>query len=115
MNITGIWTYTEDFEFGKSQGTADLKQVGNDVTGTFLFTEEVENEYKINVTESVKGIISSGEMLLESTRVIAMHNQDEVHYLPNSFHVHLVSENMLVGSTYDSENVCGVFVMERKM
>jgi len=114
MNITGTWSYTEDFEFGKSIGKAELKQMGDNVTGIFSFTEEVENEYKINVTESVKGRISGGEMLLKSTKVTAMHNQNEVNYLPNSFHVHLVSENMLVGSTYDSENVCGVFVMERE-
>jgi hypothetical protein len=114
MNITGNWSYKEDFEFGKSIGKAELNQIGNDVTGTFSFTEEVEGDYKIEVVEKVKGTISDGKVLLESVEVKATQDNKEIEYLPNSFEVFLVSENKLVGSTYDSEDVCGVFVMERQ-
>lgn len=114
MNITGNWTYQEDFEFGKSIGKVELEQDGNVVSGTFTFTEEVENEYKIDVVEKVKGTIVERKVLLESVEVKATQNNMEIHYLPNCFDVYLVSENKLVGSTFDSEDVCGVFVMERK-
>ncbi|PLX20251.1 MAG: hypothetical protein C0599_09415 [Salinivirgaceae bacterium] len=113
MNITGTWSYTEDFEFGKSIGKVELTQTGNDVIGTFSFTEEVEGDYKIEVVEKVKGTISDGKVLLKSFEVKATQDNKEITYLPNSFEVFLVSENKLVGSTYDSEDVCGVFVMER--
>lgn len=115
MDISGIWSYKEDFAFGKSIGEVELKQTGNVVSGVFSFTEEVEDEYKIDVTEKVKGTISEGKVLLESVEVNATQNKETINYLPNSFDVHLVSENKLVGSTYDSEDVCGVFVMERKV
>lgn len=114
MNITGNWSYKEDFEFGKSVGNAELYQDGNVVNGTFTFTEEVENEYKIDVEEKVHGIISEGKVLLKSVEVKAIQNNKQINYLPNSFDVFLVSENQLVGSTYDSEDVCGVFVLERQ-
>lgn len=114
MNITGYWLYSEDFGFGKSEGKVELKQEGNVVKGTFAFTEMVENEYKIDVVEKVEGIINNGRVLLESEEVKAIQNSKEIYYLPNSFDVFLVSENRLVGSTYDSEDVCGVFVLERQ-
>jgi hypothetical protein len=114
MDITGCWTYNEDFEYGTSLGEVELKQVKNEVTGIFTFTEKVEDNYEIEVTETVKGIVSEGKVLLESVAVTAKQNGIEIEYLPNTFEVHLVSENKLVGSTYDSEDVCGVFVLERK-
>lgn len=113
MNISGKWSYSEDFEFGKSIGEVILQQDGEIVKGTFTFTEEVEGDYKIDVTEKVQGTIVDGKVLLESVEVKATQNNHEIHYLPNTFDVFLVSENKLVGSTYDSEDVCGVFVMER--
>ncbi|MDA3865479.1 MAG: hypothetical protein PF489_01885 [Salinivirgaceae bacterium] len=115
MNISGKWTYKEDFEFGKSIGEVELMQTGDVVSGEFSFTEAVENEYKIDVTEKVKGVVSDGVVLLESIAVKAIQDHKEINYLPNSFNVHLVAENKLVGSTFDSEGVCGVFVMERKI
>lgn len=114
MNISGIWTYNEDFGFGESEGKVELTQVGSEVSGTFTFTENVENNYKIDVTEKVKGTISDEKVLLESIEVTAFQNNKAIDYLPNNFEVHLVSENKLVGSTYDSEDVCGVFILERK-
>ena len=61
----------------------------------------------------MKGTISENKVLLESFEVKATQNNIEIYYLPNCFDVFLVSENKLVGSTYDTEEVCGVFVMER--
>lgn len=113
MNITGTWTYKEDFEYGKSKGKVELNQVGDEVTGIFTFTEQVENDYKISVTEKTKGTILNGKVLLEILEVSALQNDKAIDYLPNNFEVHLMSENKLVGSTFDSDNVCGVFVLER--
>ena len=114
MNIAGTWIYKEDFGFGKSEGEVEILQSGIDVTGIFTFTEIVENNYEINVVEKTKGIISDGKLLLESTEVKAIQDGKQIHYLPNTFDVHLVSEDKLVGSTFDTEDVCGVFVLERK-
>lgn len=113
MNISGKWDYKEDFEYGKSAGEAEFIQEQNIVKGVFKFTEKVENDYKIEVSEKVKGTISDGKVLLKSVEVNALQDNREIEYLPNSFEVHLVSENKLVGSTYDDEDVCGVFVLER--
>ena len=80
-----------------------------------LFTEEVENNYSIQVTEKVKGILSNGKLLLESVEVKALQNGREISYLPNTFETHRITETQIIGSTYDSEDVCGVFVLERKV
>lgn len=114
MNITGIWSYREDFEYGTSQGEVELTQSGEKVSGLFTFTEKVENNYEIDVKEKVEGTIADGKVSLESVEVTASQNGVIIDYLPNTFEVHLVAENKLVGSTYDSEAVCGVFVLERK-
>lgn len=114
MNISGKWNYKEDFEYGTSEGEAEFFQNQNIVNGIFKFIEKVENDYKIEVSESVTGIISEGKVLLQSIDVTALQNGKEIEYLPNSFEVFLVSENKLVGSTYDKDAVCGVFTLERR-
>ncbi len=113
MNITGKWSYNEDFEFGKSIGEVELKQSGNKLRGTFTFSEEVENEYKIEVVEKVHGVIYNEKVLLESVEVKATQNNKEINYLPNFFVVFWVSGNTLVVLTYDRVDVCGVCVIER--
>lgn len=113
MNISGKWTYNEDFEYGTSVGEVEFAQTGNEVFGVFTFTEKVENNYEIDVIEKVKGTVIETNLVLNSTDVIAKQHGREIDYLPNTFEVHLVSENKLVGSTFDSEEVCGVFVLER--
>ena len=113
MDISGKWSYIEDFDFGTSEGEVHLTQNGNLVSGIFTFTEEVKNDYRIDVEESVTGRIDNGKLLLESIAVKAMQDGEEITYLPNTFEVHLVSESKLVGSTFDSEEVCGVFVLKR--
>lgn len=115
MNITGNWSYKEDFEYGNSIGKVELMQTGNKVSGVFTFTEELENNYRIQVTEKVKGTLIDGKLLLESVEVKALQNGHEISYLPNTFETHRITENQIIGSTYDSEDVCGVFVLERKV
>lgn len=114
MNISGNWTYNEDFEYGTSTGEVEITQEGNEVSAIFTFTERVENNYEINVVEKVKGTITNGKVLLKSTEVQATQKSREIDYLPNTFEVHLISKDKLVGSTFDSEDICGVFVLERK-
>lgn len=114
MDISGSWTYHEDFEYGQSTGQVEFTQTGNEVNGVFSFTEEVENNYRIEVTEKVKGTITEDQLLLESLEVTALQNGSPISYLPNTFEIQRISENQMVGSTFDCEAVCGVFVLERK-
>jgi len=113
MDITGVWKYKEDFALGVSEGEVKLIQTDDKVYGEFSFVEKVEGDYEIEVFEKVRGEISEGKVLLESTSVKALQDGKEVSYLGNNFEVHLVSDSKLVGSSYDDENVCGVFTLER--
>ncbi len=114
MNVTGMWKYKEDFEFGNSVGEVRLVQMDDTIFGEFNFTEIVEDDYEIVVFERLKGKIFEGKATLESIEVLAKENGKIVDdYIPNNFELHLVSENKLVGSSYDAENVCGVFTLER--
>ena len=114
MNVTGLWKYKEDFEFGNSVGEVRLVQMGDSLHGEFNFTEKVEDDYEIVVFEKVKGKIVDGKAVLESIEVIAKEGGRVVDdYIPNNFELHLISDDKLVGSSYDAENVCGVFTLER--
>jgi hypothetical protein len=114
MNVTGLWKYSEDFEFGKSEGEVRLVQMEDSIYAEFNFTEKVEYDYEIEVFEKAKGKIVDGKVLLEGVSVVASENGAIIEdYMSNNFDVHLVSENKLVGSSYDFENVCGVFTLER--
>jgi hypothetical protein len=114
MNVTGLWKYTEDFEFGNSVGEVRFVQMDDSLYGEFNFTEKVDDDYEIVVFEKVKGKIVEGKAVLESIEVLAKENDKVVDdYIPNNFELHLISEDKLVGSSYDAENVCGVFTLER--
>ena len=114
MNVTGLWKYKEDFEFGNSVGEVRLVQMEDTLNGEFNFTEKVEDDYEIVVFEKVKGKIIGGKAILESIEVLAKENDRVVDdYIPNNFELHLISDDKLVGSSYDAENVCGVFTLER--
>jgi len=114
MNVTGLWKYKEDFEFGKSEGEVRLVQIEDTLYGEFNFTEKVEDDYKIDVFEKVKGKIVEGKAILESVEVTAKEGDRVLDdYIPNNFELHLISNDKLVGSSYDAENVCGVFTLER--
>lgn len=114
MDLSGNWSYNEDFEYGKSKGEVTLLQTGTCVEGCFTFTEMVEGDYKIEVKENVKGEISDNILILKSTEVVATQNGKNIDYLPNTFEIQMLSEQKLVGATYDSEMVCGVFVLNKK-
>jgi hypothetical protein len=113
MDISGKWTYKEDFDYGKSIGEVDFVQAKNEVIGLFTFTESVEELYTIEVSEKVKGTIKDGKLLLNSIEVKALEDSAVVEYSSNNYEIYLSSENKLAGSTYDDDEVCGVFVMER--
>ena len=114
MDITGKWTYREDFDYGKSVGEVDFIQAENEVIGLFTFTESVDGFYTVEVSEKVKGTIKDGTVLLESFEVEAMENNTKADYYPNTFDVQLIAASKMVGSTFDNDSVCGVFVLERK-
>ncbi|MGQ1788462.1 hypothetical protein [Saccharicrinis sp. GN24d3] len=113
MDISGTYKYTEDFEYGNSEGTVELYQTNKEVSGVFTFTETVKNTYKIEVNEKVKGTISGNKLLLESVEVRAIQDGKAIEYLPNTFEIQHISENKLVGSTFDTEDICGVFVLDK--
>ncbi|MCK5824652.1 MAG: hypothetical protein KAG96_04525 [Ichthyobacteriaceae bacterium] len=113
MNITGKYTYNEDFEYGESVGAVTLYQNNETVWGQFTFTEKVEDDYEIEVWERVKGVVVDNKVVLKSFAVIAHQNGKEIEYLPNTFEANIVANNKLVGHTSDTEDVCGVFVLAK--
>jgi hypothetical protein len=113
MNLSGLWSYNEDFAFGKSTGKVIIRHNYNEVEAEFIFTEKVENHYNIEVVEKTRGQISERKIILESCEVKAIQNGHPIGYLPNTFEIQRITANKMVGSTFDTENVCGVFVMEK--
>ena len=117
MNISGNWNYKEDFEYGVSIGNVKLFQKESKVSGEFSFIEKVNNndtdDYELDILEKVEGYLVKDKLLLESISVVAKSKGIVVEYLPNNFELHIVSDTKIVGSTYDSDTVCGVFVMDK--
>ena len=113
MNLTGNWKYNEDFGAGNSVGEVVLLQKDKMLYAEFNFVEQIEGDYRIEVFEKLQGEIKDNKVLLESIEVVARNNEGEIKYMPNSFEVHIVTEKRLVGSSFDADNVCGVFTMER--
>ncbi len=113
-DLNGKWNYSEDFGMGNSIGEVTLFHNDNTLKAEFVFTEKVDNGYEIRVEETCIGEIADGKAVLESSEVKAWNKEGElVKYLPNNFEMNIMSGTKIVGSSYDQDLVCGVFIMNK--
>ncbi len=112
-NITGTWIYSEDFGFGNDKGKAVLKQDGKKVTGAFEYTERIDDEEPFEVRQMIEGDFD-GELLEIKGVSVELSEGCDIVYNLDEWEGRLTEEGKIVGSSFDAEGLCGVFVLERE-
>ncbi len=110
-NITGRWTFNEDFGFGKDEGFAEFTQTGESITGVVVYTERIEGETPFRVQQDVEGTFDGCNLKVTGTKVELLDVEKEFEYHLDTWEGVLNTNNQIVGHSYDNKECFGVFVM----
>lgn len=112
-NITGRWSFNEDFGFGKDEGFAELTQNGENITGVLVYTERIEGDTPFRVQQEIKGTYSDQKLAIQGTAVEILDAEEEIEYHLDTWEGILNDKGQIVGHSYDDHECFGVFVMEK--
>jgi len=112
-DISGKWKFTEEFECGTDEGYAYLTQDGEEINGYLEYKEAIEDEEPFMVKQVVSGTIHNNQISLKGNSVTSPDGSPINDYNLDTMHGTLTHEGKIVGHSFDSEDICGVFVMER--
>lgn len=111
-NISGRWSFNEDFGFGKDEGFAEFTQEGEDIKGILVYTERIEEETPFRVQQEIEGNFDGHKLKITGTAVEILDAEEEIEYHLDSWEGILNNKNQIVGHSYDDHECFGVFVME---
>lgn len=111
-NISGRWSFKEDFEFGKDEGFAEFTQEGDKISGVVVYTERIEGETPFRVQQDVEGTFDGSAFKVTGTKVELLDVEKEFEYHLDTWEGTLNTNNQIVGHSYDDHDCFGVFVME---
>jgi hypothetical protein len=113
MNIRGYWEYTEEFDNGEVDGTVLISEEDGVYTAEFKINEVDDDGNAIQVIEKAEVEIDESWINFETKSFECDGLKDKEEYLPTERQGLLTEEGRIVGHTWDNEEICGVFKMER--
>lgn len=113
-NISGKWKFTEEFEYGMDKGFAFFTQNDNAITGYLEYEESIEDEVPFMVRQVVSGTIQGVHINLKGDKAFAPDGSTIDDYNLDILEGTLTHEGKIVGHSYDSKDICGVFVLAKE-
>lgn len=112
-DISGKWKFSEEFECGLDNGIAFIIQNGEAISGYLEYEEKIDDEEPFFVRQEISGIINGNNVTLKGVKVLSLDGSVLNDYNLDTLEGTLTHEGKIVGHSFDSEDVCGVFVMVR--
>lgn len=112
-DISGKWKFTEEFECGTDVGFAYLTQEGESIKGYLEYKETIDDEEPFIVKQMVSGVIHNNHISLKGDKVSSPEGFPISDYNLDTLEGTLTHEGKIVGHSFDSEDICGVFVLTR--
>jgi len=113
-DISGKWRFSEEFECGLDNGIAIISQNGDAISGHLEYEEIIEDDEPFFVRQEIAGFIHGNRINLKGIRVLSLDGSILNDYNLDILEGTLTHEGKIVGHSYDSEDVCGVFVLKRE-
>ncbi|GJM63517.1 hypothetical protein [Persicobacter diffluens] len=114
MNPDGIWNYMEDFGYGKSFGTVEIKSANGIISGIFQLREESEGEAPFEVELKARGKIEDNHLKLQATDYKITKGDPEMDYQLDSWDGQIINDQLIVGEAEDAQGVLGIFTFKRE-
>ncbi|BDD03177.1 hypothetical protein [Aureibacter tunicatorum] len=114
MNLTGSWKYEEDFYYGKANGKISLTQFNDCLEGTLVFEEQSDGEPSFVAEEKFVGkVLDDKKVQLEGISIDIVKSETDIEYELDIWEGVISTPNLIVGSTFDGNEVEGVFTLSR--
>jgi len=113
MDLTGRWSFSEDFGYGINEGEMNLKQENNSLSGEMTFTETIEGEDPFTIHCLVQGSTTDTEVTLETLQHTIIAGDKTTEYLSETIQGIINSQGQIVGTCCDQDDVEGVFLFQR--
>lgn len=113
MDLTGQWHFFEQFEAGFDLGYALLKQVGEHVSGTLVYTEYIYDEGSFLISVDVKGDVYDDRLMLSGKSYEIIESPYEIEYCLDDRIAELADPNRIEGHSVDDQNLEGRFLLRR--
>jgi hypothetical protein len=113
-DISGKWKFTEEFECGMDKGFAIFAQDKDVITGYIEYEEVIEDEEPFRVKQEVSGTIKGNHVELKGVNALSPDDLSIDDYNLDTMAGTLTQEGKIVGHSFDSKDICGVFVLERE-
>ncbi|MHC1703227.1 MAG: hypothetical protein AB9846_04905 [Tenuifilaceae bacterium] len=113
QDISGKWKFSEEFECGMDNGFAHFTQNGSVITGYLEYVEKIEDQEPFDVIQEVTGEIIGHHLKLQGTTATSKDGSKINDYNLDTLEGTLTHQGKIVGHSFDSEDICGVFVLTR--
>lgn len=113
-DLSGRWIFFEEFDFGTDSGFAELTQDGDSVKGYFEYEESIEDEEPFMIRQYYNGTIEGDKITFVGERCTNLDNEPFENYNLDTLEGTYTCEGKIVGHSFDCENFCGVFVLQRE-
>lgn len=113
MDITGTWTFTEDFGYGYDKGTANFVQSGHELSGVLEFVEHIDDDLPFTVRCQITGEVHGNKVSIDVSSFEITESSEPIEYYPERREGLINADGQIVGSSEDTQDICGVFVFTR--
>ncbi len=113
MNVTGVWRFYEEFNGGYDLGYATLIQKGDDVSGSLVYTEYIENEDPFVIAIDVVGEVYSERLQLIGQSYEIVDGNPDIHYCLDERMAIILDDSKMEGHSVDDQNIEGRFLLKR--
>ena len=113
MDLTGQWRFFEEFEAGFDIGYALLKQVGDVITGTLIYTEYIYEEDSFLIMIEVTGEVRDNHLFLNGQSYNVLDSCYEIDYYLDDRIAELSDPDRIEGHSVDDQDLEGRFVLKR--
>ena len=112
-NLSGKWIFSEDFGVGNDFGVMNLIDKAGVLEGELEFTETIEGDAPFSIRLKIAGKRNGSDVKFKAISILWLHTEEPMTYNLDRWEGIINPQGIIVGSSIDAENVCGVFTLRR--
>jgi len=113
MDLSGQWSFFEQFDAGFDMGYALLKQEGNTITGSLVYTEYIYEDGQFMIDIEVAGELDNDRLLLKGVSYTVLESPYEIEYCLDDRIAEINNPHRIEGHSVDDQDLEGRFVLRR--
>lgn len=113
IDLSGKWTYREEFDYGYVSGYISLTQTSDTLAGTAILTEHQDSDPPLEVRQDTEGIVVNNTVTFKSINFNILSHEKDIEFYLDSWEGMVNTEGAIIGNSIDQSGACGIFIMKR--